>query len=252
MGMRKSAFCVMIALTSMSAYSQGLYWEQTSTMAMMGKTHEMHSKGYLKPTKLKTVSDEDNRITIIRSDKEVMYMVNPKDKTYSEITFKEIEAQLAKAGEQMKEMQEKLKDMPPEQRKMMEGMMGGMMGEKEYQLKKTGERKKVARYSCEKVLMMEGDKEAAEFWITKEIGSMKDYAKDWSKMMDKMAQGPMAKMYRKLAELDGFAMEMKFMGMNSTTTKLEKRAVADAEFEVPAGFKKVEWEGQDTHKPRSR
>ena len=40
------------------AYSQGLYWEQTVTTSMTGKTHEMHTKGYLKPMKLKTVSDE--------------------------------------------------------------------------------------------------------------------------------------------------------------------------------------------------
>ena len=246
MRMRKpilSIVCLLV-LTAITAYSQGLYWEQTATGSIMGKDHEMHSKGYLKPTKLKTVSDEDNRVTIIRSDKEVIYMVNTKDKTYSEITFKQVEAQLAKAGEQMKEMREKLKDMPPEQRKMMEGVMGGMVGEKEYQLKKTGEKKKVAGYSCEKVVMMDGDKEAAQFWITKEMGSMKEYAKDWSKLMDKVAQGPMAKMYRKLAELDGFAMEMKFMGINSTTTKLEKRSLGDDEFEVPAGFKKVEREDE--------
>ncbi len=229
----------IIGLALGQALAQGLYWEQTATTPMGGKAAEFHTKGYLKPMKLKTVSDEGNQGAIIRSDKEIIYIVNMKDKTYSEMTFKEMESQMSKASEKMKQMQEKLKDMPPEQRKMIEGMMG----EKEYQLKKTGEKKNVAGFSCEKVVMSAGDNDVAEFWITKQIGSMKDYAKDWSKLMDKMAKGPLAKMYRKLAELDGFVMESKFSGVTVTTTKLEKRSVADSEFEVPAGYTKKEVKG---------
>ena len=236
-----------IFLAGGRAHSQGLYWEQTVTTSMTGKPHEMHTKGYLKPMKLKTVSDEENRAVIIRSDKEVLYVINMKDKTYSEMTFKEFEGQMTKANEQMKEMQENMKDMPPEQRKMMEGMMKGMMGKKEYEIKRMGEKKTIAGFSCEKVVMSEGDKEIGEFWVTKDVGSMKNYAKDWSKLMEKIAQGPMAGMFRKLAELYGFVMESKVSGVTSTTTKLEKRSVGDSEFELPAGYDKVSAEkmGED-------
>lgn len=209
---------------------------------MMGKTQELHTKGYLKPTKLKSISDEEGSGIIIRSDKELIYVIHAKDKTYSEMTFKEFEGHIAKMNEQMKQMQEQLKNVPPEQREMMEKMMGGMMAEKEYQLKKTGEKKKIAGHTCEKILLYEGDKEAGELWMTKDIGSMKDYAKDWSKLMDKLVQGPMAKVYRKLAELDGFMMQFTMGGTASTTTKLEKRSISNSEFEIPEGYKKVEME----------
>lgn len=226
---------------------QGLYWEQKTTMSMMGEEHETQTQGYVKPLKLKTVSDEEGGGVIIRSDKEIIYSLNGKEKKYSEMTFKEFEGQMAQMSEKMKQMQEQLKQMPPEQRKMMEGMMGGMMQEKEYTLKKTGVRKKISGYSCQKVLMVEGDKEVGEFWITKDIGSMKEYAKDWSKLMDKLVKGPFAKIHRKLAELDGFAMESKFDGIRTVTTKLEKRSISDSEFEPPAGYTKVEAEkiGED-------
>ncbi len=233
----------IIGLSDGQAYSQGLYWEQTVTVSMMGRANEMHTKGYLRPMKMRTVSDEENKGMIIRSDREIIYILSMKDKTYSEMTFKEFEGQMSKATEQMTRMQKKLDEMPPEQRKMMEGMMKGMMGgDKEYELKKTGEKKSVAGYSCEKVVMNEGDKEVGEFWVTKQLGSMKDFAKDWSKLMDKMTQGPIAKMYRKLAELDGFAMESKMGGVTTVTTKLEKRAITDDMFELPSGYKKVEME----------
>lgn len=234
---------LMLASMVSSADAQGLYWEQTVTAPGMEK--EIHSKGVVMPMKLKTTSDDEGEGVIIRSDKEIIYVVNGKEKTYSEMTFKEFEAQMSQMGEKMKELQEQMKGMSPEERKMFEGMMGGMGQEKDYTIKRTKEKKKVAGYSCEKVLLLDGAKEMGEFWITKDIGSMKEFAKDWVKLMGKMVQGPMAKAYRKIAELDGFAMETKLGGMTSTTTKLEKRAIKADEFELPAGYKKVEMQKMD-------
>lgn len=242
---------IVIALAAMlfvavQAPGQGIYWEQKVTVSMGGTTHESASKGYMKPMKVKTISEEDGHGAIVRADKEIMYSLNLKDKTYSEMTFKELEAQMGKMNEEMKKLQEQMKEMPPEQRKAMEGMMGGMMGEKDYQLKKTGEKRKIAGYACEKVAAMDGGKEAAEFWITKDI-SMKEYKDAWSKLMERAGKTSFMKVFQKLGEMDGFVMAMKFMGMASETTKLEKRAIGDNEFEIPAGYKKVKAEilGED-------
>jgi hypothetical protein len=230
-----------VVVYPLTVLSQGLYWEQTVTMPAVVKGEELRTKGYVVPMKLKSTDDDGNGI-IIRGDKEIMYTVNEKENTYSEMTFKEFEAQMTQMNEQMKKMKEQMKDMPAEQRKMLEGMMSGMMNEKEYAIKKTSEKKKVIGYNCEKILVYEDNKPVGEFWITKDIGSMKEYAKNWVNLMDKMVQAPMAKMYRKIAELDGFAMESKFGDMRTTTTKLEKRSISASEFEVPAGYKKVEME----------
>jgi hypothetical protein len=221
--------------------AQGLYFEQTTLMsAGNGKSMELHSNGYLKEMKLKNFEVEEGTAVIVRADKEMLYQLDTKAKTYSEMTFTEMRQQMQAAGEQMKKMQEELKDLPPEQRKMMEGMMAKMMKEKDFDIKRTGEKKKVSGYSCEKVLLLEGGEPAGEFWVTKDLGSMKDYAKDWTKLMEGMMQGPMMKAAKKIAEIDGFVMQMKMGDVGATTTKLEKRNIADSEFEIPAGYKKVD------------
>jgi len=220
--------------------AQGLYWEQSVSMKMMGEGEEMRTKGYLMPMKLKSIGNEGDGV-IIRADKEMIYMINGEEKTYSEMTFKEFEAQMSHMSERMKKMQEEMKNIPAEQRKMLEGMLK----EKEYTIKKTGDTKKIIGYGCEKVLVFEDGKEIGEFWITKDLGSMKQFAKNWENLMEKMVQSPMAKMYRKLAEMDGFVMESQISGTRLTTTKLEKRSIAASEFEIPAGYKKVKMETMD-------
>lgn len=237
----RSITLLILCLCPVMLVAQGLYWEQSVSMKMMGEGQEIRTKGYLLPMKLKSIGDDGNGV-IIRADKEMIYMINDGDKTYSEMTFKEFEAQMSQLSEQMNKMQEEMKDMPAEQRRMLEGIMGGM---KEYTIKKTGEKKKVIGYGCEKVLLLEDGKEIGEFWITKDVGSMKQFAKNWENLMEKMVRSPMAKMYRKLAELDGFVMESQISGTRSTTTKLEKRSIGAGEFEIPAGYKKVKMEPMD-------
>lgn len=240
---RSIAMLLLFFLCPVLLGAQGLYWEQTVTMTMVGEGQEMRTKGYLMPMKLKSIGDHGNGI-IIRSDKEMIYMINEAEKTYSEMTFKEFEEQMSHFSERMKKMQEEMKDMPAEQRRMLEGMLGGTK-EKEYTIKKTGDKKKIIGYGCEKVLVLEDGKEVGECWLTKDVGSMKQFAKNWENLMEKMVRSPMAKMYRKLAELDGFVMESQISGTRSTTTKLEKRSVSASEFEIPAGFRKVKMEKLD-------
>ena len=247
---RMIVLVIGFCLTPLLLLAQGLYWEQTTKVSMGGAPREMHTKGYMKSMKLKTVGEEDSHVGIVRADKEMIYMVNPKEKTYSEMSFDDLEKQMAAASEEMKKAQEQLKDLPPEQRKMMEGMMGGMMKDVDYAVEKTGEKKTVAGYSCEKVLLKDGEKVAGTFWVTKDLGTMTEYAKDWSKLMDKIARGPMAKMLKKLSDLGGFVMESSMSGVSTMTTKLEKRSVSDGEFEVPEGYKKTEMEGMGGMKKR--
>lgn len=240
---RLIALVAALWLMPLLMLAQGLYWEQTTKITMGGAPREIHNKGYMKSMKLKVVTEEENRVGIVRGDKEMMYVVNPKEKTYSEMSFDDLEKQMSAAREEMKKAQERLKDLPPEQRKMVEGMMGGMMKDVDYRIEKTGEKKAVAGYSCEKVLLKDSATVAGEFWVTKDLGSMNEYAKDWTKLMDKIARGPMAKMLKKLSELGGFVMESSMSGVSTVTTKLEKRSIADSEFEVPEGYKKTEMEG---------
>jgi hypothetical protein len=57
----------------------------------------------------------------------VIYMLDDKRKAYREMDKATMKATMDQAGAQMKMMQERMKNMPPEQRAQMEKMMGGAM-----------------------------------------------------------------------------------------------------------------------------
>ncbi|MEF9437243.1 MAG: DUF3617 domain-containing protein [Candidatus Mariimomonas ferrooxydans] len=70
-------------------------------------------------------AEGENNIVIFRSDKEVFWMINTADNSYTEMTKKDIKKIKGQMDEAMRMMQEQMKNMPPEQRAMMEQMMKG-------------------------------------------------------------------------------------------------------------------------------
>ncbi len=94
-----------------------------------------------------------NNIVIFRSDKEVFWMINTADKSYTEMTKKDIKKIKGQMDEAMRMMQEQMKNMPPEQRAMMEQMMKGkaMPAQPEKTVfKKVASGVKVGKWKCDK------------------------------------------------------------------------------------------------------
>lgn len=80
---------------------------------------------------------------IYRADKGVIWLVDGRAKTYTEVTEKDIEAM----ANTMKRMQEQLASLPPEQRAMMEKMMPGMGAAPKMTFRK-GATGKAGAYAC--------------------------------------------------------------------------------------------------------
>ena len=60
-------------------------------MPMMGEqTKEKTEITYYKPGKIKIVEQPDNRVTIIRADKQLVWTIDLNNKTYTEMTFKQV------------------------------------------------------------------------------------------------------------------------------------------------------------------
>jgi hypothetical protein len=83
-----------------------------------------------------------------------MIILNEKEKTYSEITQEDMKKMRARVDAMRAANEERMKSMPPEQRKKMEQMMGGMGGapagkEKDFKFEKMGEKKTVNGFPCE-------------------------------------------------------------------------------------------------------
>jgi hypothetical protein len=233
--------CLAILLAG-SAFSQGLYWESTTSGGPL-KDKENISQNYAMPRMFKIVNP--TTVMILRMDQEKIYTVDPAKKTYSEMTFADMEAYAKKAGEKMAQYREKMKNMPPEQRKQIEamtGMMGGTEGPVE--ISATGEKKSVDGFSCAKYVMKRGGKEMMTLWVTKDVAGFDNLRKDWMEFGKRMAaltnMSGLGDAYQKI---DGFPMEtdMDIMGkMTTVVTKVEKRTTPAGEFSVPAGYTKTE------------
>jgi hypothetical protein len=70
-------------------------------------------------------SGGEKNTVIFRSDKEVLWVINEADKSYTEMTRNDIRKIKGQMDEAMRMMQEQMKNLPPEQRAMMENMMKG-------------------------------------------------------------------------------------------------------------------------------
>jgi GLPGLI family protein len=244
-------FFVLVLSITLSVYCQGLYWESTMSGSALGDKTVI-SKFFSMPKKFKTLTtDENSEAVIVRLDKELLMMVNSKEKTYSEMTFAEMEGTLKKAGsqmdEKMAEMQKQLENLPEEQRKMVEQMMGDKMQGKKKEtpvnVKNTGEKKSINGYSCTKYVVSQDNKEVMTMWVTKDIKEFGAMRKDWEEFSKRMSSlNPMqsTSLIEGIKKIDGFPIETDIaQGIKTVVTKIEKRSTPASEFEVPSGFKKV-------------
>ena len=255
--MVKRILSVVLALGFvLPAYSQGVYWETVTSGGPAGEKGHL-STMYHMPKMFKAVVDESGQTMILRIDKQLIYMVDPKRKTYSEMTFDEMEGAMKKAGEamdgQMAELQKQMEDMPEEQRKMMEQMMGGKMkgmmkrdAAAKVKVNKTGNKKKIGNYQCTKVEVTDDDKPFFTAWVTKDVGEFEAMRDDMEQFRKRIiALNPMSPkgLSEAMAKIEGLPIEMEMEGgMKQVVTKIEKRSIPASEFEIPAGYEKVESE----------
>jgi len=240
-------------IIAVCAFGQGVYWESKVTGGPIKDKTDMM---YYMPKMFKMVSSPDDHIMIFRLDKETMYTLKPKEKTYSEITFAEMEAMMkkgkSKMDSRMAEMQKKMQSMPEEQRKMMEKYMGdkmpGMGKEAKLDVNKTREKKSVSGYTCTKYVITQDGKEFMTLWTTKDVKDFEPMRKDFEAFSQRMSSmNPMVgkgfmDVFRKV---EGFPIETDMSGITTVVTKIEKHSTPAGEFEIPAGYTKVKSDIQE-------
>jgi len=243
---KQSLFAVLclVLLFAGSALAQGLYWESTTSTSggPMGD-RTTTAQNFAMPKMFKIVNSP--KVMILRMDQEKMYDVNTGTKTYSEMTFAEIEGFAKKAGDKMAAFREKIKNLPPDQQKKMEGlasMMGGGAEEK-IEVNATGDTKTVSGFACTKYVLKKGGKDFATLWVTKGVSGFDNLRADWVEFGKRMAAlTNMTGMGEAYQKIEGFPMEtdMNMMGTITTVvTKVEKRSTPASEFDVPAGYTKT-------------
>lgn len=235
-----------------SAYAQGLYWELVTTGGALKANEQMTARMCYMPKKFRMDMVEEGGFVVVRLDKQMIYSVDTKAKTYSETTFADLEKAGQRAGAKLDaaigDMQKQLEEMPEEQRKMVEQMMGKKMpgkrgGEMKVEVVAAGDRRTISGYGCTKYVVKVDGEESATVWATKDVGGFGTMRKDFEEFQKRMAaliptQGK--GMADGLRSVDGFPIETETgNGMKSVVTKIEKKSFPSSQFEVPAGYVKA-------------
>jgi len=181
-----------------------------------------------------------------------MLMVDEAAKTYSEIT----EADMKRFGAQLEarrgEMQERLKSMPPEQRKRIEDMMGGGAGKpRELKFERLGDKKAINGFSCEMYRVLEDAAPKEEDCIApwsasilqrSDFEGLRKFAENMAKSSGVMAAGGGRQMFEQFDKYPGFPVSRRPLeagrGEDEQLKSVKRGSIPAAKFAEPAGFAK--------------
>lgn len=219
-------------------FSQDLTLHSTTTNPGMGALGSgvATTTEYFSKNAMRTSSSSGNE-TIIRFDAEKIITIDSRQKTYSEITFKQLQEVPCKAGAA-------LGGMSSEQMAAMKKMMGEMPTS--FSAVKVGPGETIAGYATEKYLL----KGPMEIEIHS-AASLRIPATYYDVMKLQMPSNPlidMGKMFDAMKKISGIPLKtvtiMRMMGQEMKTTKvvtsIEKGAIPASIFQVPAGYALVQ------------
>ncbi|MDZ7373598.1 MAG: DUF4412 domain-containing protein [candidate division KSB1 bacterium] len=260
---RKLATLMLSLMLALPALAAGKRFEgivemrsrEHTKMPFAGEqTRETTEITYYRPGMVKIVRQPDSRVTIIRADKEIIWDIDLKNKTYTEMTFQDVARLYAKMRARAREMQAELaaqlQSLPPEQRKMAEQMAQSgsgraleeaMQGNVRLVWKDTGEEAQVLGYTCRKYLGLLNEQPIIETWVTDAydvgeelVATLKAYG---------LLGGDGKSEIQILHGLPLKTVTTVELGAGSVhrvseATKVQEAKVAPSEFDLPAGLKK--------------
>jgi hypothetical protein len=246
---------ITILLLGLAVQAHGQIYTERMTTGM--GNDQQHSQTYYMPKMMKIVHHNGNAL-IIRLDKELLISVDNQKKEYSQMTFAELETRMKEMRGRMEaalqEMQKKMADMPPEQRKLMEQMMAkspvaGLRGG-QYEVKRSGETKTISGFACTKYVVTRDGSDVLVLWTTKDVKEFATLRQDYEQFVRRMAPLPASASKgsggmptdawtEAMKVIDGFPIQEEVMGVTTVVTKLVRKPIATSEFEPPAGYKQV-------------
>ncbi|HSP17425.1 MAG TPA: DUF4412 domain-containing protein [Thermoanaerobaculia bacterium] len=251
----RAAIAFLVLFTALSAGAQDL--TITSQVTRNGGQPET-ATNYITSDHLRMSQPEGGDVIMDLKSGD-MTVIDNRKKTYYVVTKKDLDDMAAMMNQQMnspemKDAQEKMKNLPPDVQKRMESMMGGMMT---VDVQKAGTSRTIAGYHCENWTIKVGQMSHTEECVTTEL---KFPAQSWERYrsyQDSMrsmmaAMGPMGKglnqMREQFEKIKGFPIASKsttsIMGHTSTTTSevtsVKSGPVPASAWEIPAGYQKVD------------
>ena len=209
---------------------------------------------YISGGLIKNVPEDGNEMwTIMDVNKGIITMVNPGERSYTVVEPEKFCAQMSSM------MGDMMEGIPPEQRAMMEQMMGrgGPKRTPKVAVAKKGNGGRIAGLSTVKYSVTVDGRPYKDIWlatsapIMNDVRSFIEKAEDFSTKMEsctRMGSGPQgpdpeaAKEYKDLAEKGWTMKELNRESgeVETEVIRLEKKSIPASEFRVPSGYRKVE------------
>ncbi len=208
--------------------------------------------------KIRVSSGKDNGM-ILKGN--TILIVDDGKKTYTEMDKEQMKKMAAQASAAMKQMQDKLKNMPPEQRAMMEKMLGnqipgGLDSSKPdvYDTKNTGKTETVEGRKCAVWNLSRNGKLFEEMCVVpfSSLPGKEDFEKSFKEMAEAFAEftkgmPSVTNQVTVRSNVNGYPVRTrsydaagKLRGTETVLTKWVEESVPAASFEVPKGYKKKE------------
>ena len=219
-------------------------------------------------------SGKRSQMTMIyRGDRREMVVLDHGKKSYFVMDQQMMKKMAGQMSQAMRQMQEALKNVPAEQRVMVEKMMKQRMPAMQppqrptIVVRKTADRAELHGYPCVKYEVLREGRKIKELWVTDwanvEGGSevvdvFRDMATFFSEMLESfsggagpgLAQTVGDSVFQHMNELDGFPVVTRDYGddgsleSESALHSAKQRAVDAAEFEPPVGYKRQQMMGR--------
>lgn len=201
------------------------------------KLSTRHYTVKLAPGRLREHCAETGKVTIVRFDRELLWMLKPREKTYREITFREINER----SEQVRARLERRLPMIEEgaHKERIRKLLGLEGKPPELSVERPGKRRKILGESCEMVVVKLGKEELFRAWIAKRRAALLD--RKWLLLGSCLPEGAAAK----LAAIKGLLLEATFPlprggRLEISTGRFSEEKAAPGDFDDPAtlGYKK--------------
>lgn len=188
----------------------------------------------------------------------VLYILDDKRKTYTEMDKATMKSTADRAGAAMKQMQERLKNMPPAQRAQMEKLLGdkmpgGMSGKPDtYEVEDTGKNETVEGRKCRLWNLLKNRQLNEELCVVPfaSLPGKEDFQKSFKEMSEAFAGiagglSGAAESIKARNSINGYPVRVrqfddagKPRGTESVLSKWVEESVPASTFDIPAGYTK--------------
>lgn len=229
-------------------------------------TTKIFADGALLRLEIDSVSSAEDGLVIFRGDRNEMIVADNEKLEYFVIDEQTMNQMAGQVGDAMKEMQEMLQSMPPEQRAMAEQMMKQRMPgmqrppETPSTLRKTGKSDTINGYDCEYYEVLQGGKKRRDFCVAEwadieggaeAVDAMIGIGRFFERMHDTFAKssgvdlmGKQQEVFAHMKELGGYPVYARDyddtggLEGEATLKSSQTEAIDPAMFKVPEGYRR--------------